>query len=77
MKSILDNDFFRELTEKKFCELINLNNTSTYFYVCDDTIDINKMKNFSFFPTNLNEPIEFIRVFIYIALNEIKDNNIY
>ena len=60
MKSILDNDFFKELTEKKFCELINLNNTSTYFYVCDDSIDINKMKNFSFFPTNLNEPIEFI-----------------
>ena len=60
IKSILDNDFFKELTEKKICELINLNNTSTYFYVCDDTIDINKMKNFSFFPTNLNEPIEFI-----------------
>ena len=60
MKSILDNDFFKELSEKKICELINLNNTSTYFYVCDDNIDINKMKNFSFFPTNLNEPIEFI-----------------
>ena len=60
IKQILDDDFFKELYDKKICDLINLNNTSTHFYVCDDNIDINKMKNFSFFPTNLNEPIEFI-----------------
>ena len=44
----------------KQCDIINLNNTSTYFYICDDTIDIYKMKKFSFFPNSLNEPIEFI-----------------
>jgi hypothetical protein len=60
MKKILDEDFFKELYDKKICELINLNKTSTYFYVCDDTIDINKMRNFYFFPYNLNEPIEFV-----------------
>ena len=60
MKQILDNDFFKELYDKKLCDLINLNKTSTQFYVCDDSIDINKMKNLSFFPINLNEPIEFI-----------------
>ena len=60
MKKILDEDFFKELYDKKICELINLNKTSTYFYVCDDTIDINKMKNYHFFPYNLNEPIEFV-----------------
>ena len=60
MKKILDEDFFKEFYVNKKCELINLNKTSTYFYVCDDTIDINKMRNFYFFPYNLNEPIEFI-----------------
>ena len=60
MKQILDNDFFKELSDKKLCELVNLNKSSTNFYVCDDSIDINKMKNFSFFPINLNEPIEFV-----------------
>ena len=60
MKKILDEDFFGKLYENKKCDLINLNKTSTYFYVCDDNIDINNMKNFNFFPTNLNEPIEFV-----------------
>ena len=60
MKKILDEAFFGELNKNKICDLINLNKTSTYFYVCNDNIDINKMKNFIFFPTNLNEPIEFI-----------------
>ena len=60
VKKILDENFFKKLYEQKICDYINLNNTSTYFYVCDDTIDINQMEDFSFFPTNLNEPIEFI-----------------
>ena len=60
MKKILDEEFFGKLYENKKCDLINLNKTSTYFYVCDDNIDITKMKNFKFFPTNLNEPIEFV-----------------
>ena len=60
MKKILDENFFKKFYEQKICDLINLNKTSTYFYVCDDNIDISEMKNFSFFPTNLNEPIEFI-----------------
>ena len=60
MKDILDKEFFKELYDKKVCDLINLNNTSTNFYICDDNIDINKMKDFSFYPMNLNEPIEFI-----------------
>ena len=60
MKKILDENFFKKFCEQKICDLINLNKTSTYFYVCDDNVDISEMKNFSFFPTNLNEPIEFI-----------------
>ena len=60
MKQILDEDFFKELYDKKICDLINLNKTSTYFYVCDDSININKMKIYYFFPNNLNEPIEFV-----------------
>lgn len=60
MKKILDEDFFKELYDKKMCDLINLNKTSTYFYICDNSININKMKNYYFFPNNLNEPIEFV-----------------
>ena len=58
IKKILDEDFFKELYDSKKCDYINLNKTSSYFYICDDTIDINQMKDFRFYPTNLNEPIE-------------------
>ena len=60
MKKILDEEFFKELHDNQICDLINLDKTSTYFYVCDDTINIKKMKNFRFYPFNLNEPIEII-----------------
>lgn len=60
MKKIIENEYFNEYVNKSICMLVNLNSTSSYFYVCDDVIDINKMNNFIFYPQNLNEPIEII-----------------
>lgn len=75
MKKILDNDFFKALYDKKKCDLINLDKTSTFFYVCDDNIDIYQMKDFRFFPTNLYEPIEFVLspkdLFIHFGNNKL------
>lgn len=60
MKKFLDIEFFNEYVNKSLCQLYNLENTSSYFYECDDRININKMKNFVFYPQNLNDPAEIV-----------------
>lgn len=54
----LNNLFFKELVEKKLCDNFTLPENK-YYWICDNTINISKIKNFTFVPKKYDKIFNF------------------